>query len=78
MKVNKDELVNVFNALTELIYQWNEPEDNDRGRSNDPLCLMLWDDGGGKLGVQFADAFNEQISFDDIEQLVDYLMEWFE
>ena len=77
MKVTKEQVESVIEALTELINNWNDDSmDEDRGRSNDALCLLIWDDGSGKLGTQFGDMFNSQIEFDNSEELAEALTSW--
>lgn len=76
-KITKQHLITVIEALTELIDEWNDLSmDEDRGRSNDALCLLIWDDGSGKLGTQFGDVFNQQIEFNTPEELYQALKPW--
>jgi|SaaInlStandDraft_4_1057021.scaffolds.fasta_scaffold54403_1 hypothetical protein len=68
--------------LTEIINQWNEAcADGDRGRGNDALGLIIYDDGSGKV-VTYSrflgeDYLNKQIEFADIAEGVDRLADWF-
>lgn len=63
----------------ELIDGWNDDlMDDDRGRGNDALCLLIWEDGSGKLGTQFGDIFNQQMEFDTPEELYQALTLWFD
>lgn len=77
-----NELIRALEALVSLIDAWNDAVDDDRGRSNKALCLLLWDDGSGRLGTSTGSTggcglgFNEQHGFDTIGQLADYLSGW--
>lgn len=76
-KITKAQLTTVLEALTELIDEWNDlAEDEDRGRGNNALCLLIWDDGSGKLGTQFGDVFNMQGEFDGPEEFIELLVPW--
>ncbi len=76
-KITKQQLITVIEALTELIGEWNDDAmDDDRGRDHNALCLLIWDDGSGKLGTQFGDVFNKQMEFDDAEGLYQGLRPW--
>jgi len=77
--MTKEKLLECLEHLTVLIDEWNEsPDPEDRGNSNDALCLLLWDDGSGRVGTvyQAPEKLNEQLQFDNIEGLADYLMDW--
>lgn len=42
----------VFNALAGVMESWNDLQrDDDRGRGNDLLCLVLAEDGSGQIGT---------------------------
>ena len=79
MKTTRQQLVGVVEALIELIDEWNDNAmDGDRGRNNNALCLLIWDDGSGMLGTQFGDVFNKQMEFDNSEELCQALEPWFD
>ena len=82
--MNKQQMVALLETLVEWIDGCNDAsQDEDRGRSNDALCLVLWDDGSGKLGTVFptdppdfikdVGMFNLQCKFDNCEELAEYL-----
>ncbi len=76
-KITRKQLTTVVEALTELIDNWNDDAmDDDRGRDNNALCLLIWDDGSGQLGTQWGDVFNKQMEFDSPEELADALAPW--
>jgi len=76
-KITKRQLSTVIEALIELIDEWNDlAMDYDRGRDNNALCLLIWDNGSGKLGTQFGDVFNKQIDFYTPEELGEALKPW--
>ncbi len=90
----KAQLAQVFGELVCVIDGWNDAaQDDDRGRDNAALAIVLYDDGSGKVGtahflppipceptcsVTHEQWFNEQHSFDNIGQLVEYLAAWTE
>lgn len=82
--MNKQQMVALFEKLVDWIDGSNDAsEDEDRGRSNDALCLVMWDDGSGKLGTVFpteppdfikdVGLFNLQCEFKSCEELTEYL-----
>jgi len=76
-KITKQQLITVMEALTELIDEWNDDAmDEDRGRDNNALCLLIWDDGSGQLGTQFGDAFNRQMEWANSEEFYEALEPW--
>jgi hypothetical protein len=76
-EITRIQLITVVEALTELIGDWNDDAmDEDRGRDNQCLCLLIWDDGSGKLGTQYGDIFNKQMEFDTPDELADQLAPW--
>ena len=78
-KITRQQLIGVVEALTELIDEWNDNAmDDDRGRDNNALCLLIWDDGSGMLGTVFGDIFNKQMEFDNSEELCTALDPWFD
>ena len=68
--------------LTEIINQWNDAcADDDRGRCNNALGLIIYDDGSGRV-VTYSnflgeDFLNNQIEFGDIAEGVERLADWF-
>ena len=64
--------------LTEIIDRWNDAcADGDRGRCNDALGLIIYDDGSGRV-VTYSnflgeDFLNNQIEFGDIAEGVERL-----
>lgn len=85
----RQQLINVFNALADLIDGWNDAAaDDDRGRDNHILVLMLWEDSSGRIGTaqrygEQAGRFikmnvNTQRVFENAEDAAAYLLEWVE
>jgi hypothetical protein len=73
-KITRKQLTTVIEALTELIDEWNDDAmDVDQGRDNNALCLLIWDDGSGKIGTQWGDVFME---FSNAEELAEQLAPW--
>jgi hypothetical protein len=79
----KQALQTTMEALTDLINQWNDAaEDGDRGRANDAIALIIWDDGSGRVCTYFpgfegrGEHLISQMEFGDIEEALDRLMEW--
>lgn len=75
--------------LVDLINEFNDSgEKLDRGRPNNALVLVLYDDGSGFLGTQFGIMGNdkrhnirdisiaEQKSFNNIKELKDFIKEF--
>lgn len=75
--MTRRQLEAVHDALAELIDSINDAgADEDRGRSNDALCLTIFDDGSGRLGCRkwFSTGETEDWSdFDNFDQLVEVL-----
>jgi hypothetical protein len=80
-------------ALTSLPDSWNDAgEDEDCGMPNNGLCLIIFVDGSGKLGIyrpvcgnqhkdriidlNYSDVMNIQHEFNNVEELAEYLAEW--
>lgn len=79
----KQQIQELFDKIAESLFHWNDvARDEDRGRSNDAIALVLWDDGSGKLGKWYADddqgnpLYHTWVEFKDSEQLADFLVEW--
>jgi len=81
-KITRKQVTTVIEALAELIGDWNDDAmDDDRGRDNNALCLLVWDDGSGQLGTKWGDVskhliFNKQMEFDNADELADALAPW--
>lgn len=79
--MTKTQLLDCLKKLTEVVSAWNEsPDPEDRGPGNDPLVLILWDDGSGKIGICYG-PFDElhtriQHEFHSLDELVEYLDLW--
>ncbi len=65
----------VHDALVEVVDAWNDAAaDEDRGWSNNAICLTLYDDGSGSIGRRRGkDTVEDWHDFDDFEQLVKVL-----
>ena len=78
----KQQLLEVVDSLTQLINDWNDAdyEPDERGRGNNALCIVIWDDGSGKIGTVYKNPqeLNVQHTFDTSENLVAYLSPWLE
>ena len=75
--MTRDDLAQVLCRLTGLAGTWNDlQEDEDRGRGNEALYMVVYDDGSGEVGTQFGELQNPQLAFDTIEEAVDRLWEW--
>lgn len=81
--MTKASLESVIDALVEIVDGWNDAAvDEDRGRSNDTLCLTLYDDGSGFLGRRDSydgpdgervNDIDDWCEFSNIEELVTVL-----
>ena len=82
--MTKQELYIFLEALRYFIEDCNDAvADDDRGRANDALCLVLYDDGSGMIGTMgmgipapTAGEMNVQCAFATIEHAVDFLADW--
>lgn len=75
--MTRDQLAAVVYALVEIIDSWNDSAaDEDRGRSDDGICLTLWDDGSGNISRRVSGTAEvEDIhDFDNLNDLVDALV----
>jgi hypothetical protein len=68
--------------LAEIINQWNDAcANDDRGRCNNALGLIIYDDGSGRVVTYSSflgeDFLNNQIEFGDIAEGMDRLADWF-
>ncbi len=68
--MKRTQLEAVHEVLTELIDGLNDAAaDEDRGRSNDALCLTVFDDGSGRCGRRSHFASNEVEDWHDFDDL---------
>lgn len=79
---SEEETEQMVDSLVDLIDGWNDAgyEPDEKGRSNHALCLLLWDDGSGRIGTSYLGhsdevLFNEQFQFSSPRQLVLWLKE---
>jgi hypothetical protein len=79
-KIPLDQIKQFIERVCESMDHWNDvAEDGDRGRDNAGLCLVLFEDGSGKVGtIHNTDLndFNEQGFFSDVDEVVAYFNEW--
>lgn len=74
----------LLEQLADLIDSWNDAqyEEDERGRGNEALCLIIGEEGAGYLGTLNAkppeELFNTQLDFNEIDELVEFLGEWIE
>ena len=82
--MTKAKLESVIDALVEIVDGWNDAAvDDDRGRSNDKICLTIYDDGSGFLGRRNdydgpngkTTTIDDWHQFDGMEQLINVLKE---
>ncbi len=76
--MTKQQLINVIDALTELVDAWNDgAADDDRGRADDFLVLTIADDGSGYLGRRPSgmSEIENMYQFDDVDQLAEILVD---
>jgi hypothetical protein len=92
--MRKAQLQEVLENLAELIDGWNEEKDEDRGRSNNALGIILYEDGSGRIGTVWPDpeqseqskqrgcfrdfTINTQGEFNNVEEFGDFLCQWME
>jgi hypothetical protein len=79
VNVTRDQLVSLLARLTRSAYDWNQcQEDGDRGPGNNPLVIVLFDDGSGAIASsiygELRDVMNVQGAFDNVEGCADYLI----
>lgn len=79
----KQALQTTLEGLTDLIDAWNDlADDGDRGRSNNAIALIIWDDGSGRVCTYFpgfegqGEHLNLQIKFENLGEAVERLMGW--
>lgn len=71
--MTREQLEVVHGALTELVDSWNDAAaDEDRGRGNNALVLVLHDDGSGLIGQKHwgCDDVQPHYEFDNFDELV--------
>ena len=71
--MTRTQLEAVWEALVEIVDSWNDAAaDEDRGRSNDRICLTLCDDGSGSLGRRSwgIEAVEDWHDFADLDGLL--------
>ena len=74
--MTKAQLEAVHDALVEIIDSWNQAAaDEDRGPSNDAICLTLYDDGSGTIGRRTfgIEGVEEFHGFDNFDSFVSIL-----
>jgi hypothetical protein len=76
-------LQTTLEGFTDLINQWNDAaEDGDRGRANNAIALIIWDDGSGRICTYWpgfegkGEHLNLQMEFDNLNEAIDRLMDW--
>ena len=78
--MTKEQIHDFLDALAELINDWNDlAVSEDRGRYNDALCLLIFEDGSGKIGtVSYSDRveMNQQGRFNNLEEFTEYFVQW--
>lgn len=83
--ISREQLVGLLDQLARSACNWNDAaEDEDRGRGNMPLIILICEDGSGivandtlpgMFGSGFQDVLNVQKQFKDAEEGADYLIE---
>ena len=74
-KMTKAKFEAVVTMLVEIVDGWNESAiDEDRGRANDSIYLVLSDDGSGTIGRGRPESDCDSAhSFDDFRELAEIL-----
>lgn len=71
LKKNLKLLVNVIDNLNDAA------EDEDKGRPNRMLCLIIYDDGSGRIGTSTnLENINTHLSFANIDELGEFISGW--
>lgn len=80
INITKDQLVDLINRLASSAGEWNDAmEDGDRGRGNNPLIIVIYDDSSGCVASSVdAKTLNVQSSFSNATEAADYLIEYHE
>jgi hypothetical protein len=74
--MTREALEAVVDALVGVVDSWNgAAADEDRGRSNDAICLTLYDDGSGTIGRRHpgGSEVEDWHQFDTFNELVEKL-----
>lgn len=82
MNITKEQLVALITHLAESAEDWNDAveEPGERGRGNDPLVLVIYEDGSGVVASsvygKLALCMNVQREFANPEECAAYLIEY--
>ncbi|HEX3102555.1 MAG TPA: hypothetical protein VHQ01_12210 [Pyrinomonadaceae bacterium] len=86
MNITRTQLVSFLGQLAESARHWNMAQDDgDRGPGNDPIILVVYDDGSGVIGSCFIptttaftarESLNVQHEFSSPEEAADYLIDY--
>lgn len=81
--ITREQLVTLINRLALSALDWNQAqEDGDRGPGNDPVCIVVYDDGSGLVATgirgSYDDVMNVQMRFGEAEEAADYLVEYYD
>lgn len=88
--ITKEQLVNLISQLCYSLEGWNDcvEEPGERGRNNDPLIMILHEDGSGIFAssiypsesffAPYKDFMNVQHEFSNVEECAAYLIEYYD
>lgn len=81
--LTREQLATLVNRIALSALNWNQGmEDGDRGPGNNPVCIVIYDDGSGLVanGIRgnSDDVMNIQMRFGDAEEAADYLVEHYD
>jgi len=79
MILTKVQVKQAMELLADVAENWNDcAEDGDRGRGNDALGLLVFEDGSGMLGSVFdsVENWNNQFTFETLDELAQYIIQW--
>lgn len=86
--ITREQLIGLLARLARSAYEWNmAAEDDDKGPGNNPIILLIHDDGSGLFasstypglyGSAYKDVFNVQNAFGSVEEAADYLIEHYD
>lgn len=69
--MTREQLEAVVNELVAVVDSWNDAQaDDDRGKGNNAICLTLWDDGSGRIGVRRWDG-KDGLTTEDMHDFAD-------
>lgn len=75
--LTREQLEAVIEGLVVIVDSWNDAAaDEDRGRSNDAICLTLWDDGSGRIGRRSwfeSNQVEDWHEFNNLDELIQKL-----